>query len=397
MSTLTPTSQPQRIHEIDILRGFAIWGIFMVNILVMNCAFTFRFEWEMAQTHWLDQAAMVFQNLFTFSKFFPIFSFLFGLGVALQLQKMKEIGTYTRAFFIRRFFALFIFGVCHILFIWSGDILHLYAIFGFLLLLFFKLPPKTMFITGIFILLFPYFGWVLETLLTTLNINVTEGLAVISKEEVIRLKNEGSYASGIPLRIKEYSFLSIFLYTELGPMSLFMALTGGFVVRTGILTRLPEFLKKMTVPILIVAPLFLAYHIVLIYFIMPNHQFVHGSFISIFLATLYMLSNIVMAFFYLWLFARVFQTNWGKKLLSPLRHLGRMAFTNYIMQSVIAYIFMRTVGWYMQLSASECILFVSVTFIVQVFLSKLWLSKFKFGPLEWLWRCISYWKILPIK
>jgi uncharacterized membrane protein YeiB len=87
----------------------------------------------------------------------------------------------------------------------------------------------------------------------------------------------------------------------------------------------------------------------------------------------------------------------GKKILFTFSFAGKMAFTNYILQSIIGYFLMRSISLYETLTPTTAILITIIVFIAQVFLSKFWLSRFKLGPLEWLWRCISYGKILPIK
>ena len=123
----------------------------------------------------------------------------------------------------------------------------------------------------------------------------------------------------------------------------------------------------------------------------------HGSIISFILMSIYYLSDISLSLLYLWLIAYLLRRNTFSKLISPLRYVGRMAFTNYILQSVVGYIIMRSFNFYHSFSVVDCILIVMITFSFQIVLSKLWLKYYRFGPLEWLWRCISYWKILPIR
>ena len=105
--TDNPLKKSERINELDIFRGFAILGIFMVNILVMNVCFAYRAEWEAEQTGWLQAISFfILENVF-YSKFFTIFSFLFGIGVALQIKQSKAKGNYSNLFFLRRFGSLF--------------------------------------------------------------------------------------------------------------------------------------------------------------------------------------------------------------------------------------------------------------------------------------------------
>jgi uncharacterized protein len=106
-----------------------------------------------------------------------------------------------------------------------------------------------------------------------------------------------------------------------------------------------------------------------------------------------------MALFMVWLIAYAYQYSFWKKLLSPLQYAGRMALTNYLLQSAIGLFIFSSVGtqWYQTLSPSQTMGLAVVVFVIQVLLSKAWLHFFKYGPLEWVWRCISYGKVLGIK
>ena len=111
------------------------------------------------------------------------------------------------------------------------------------------------------------------------------------------------------------------------------------------------------------------------------------------------LSDVAMGLFYLWLLGWVYyKTSW-KKLLQPLTYVGRMALTNYILQSAIGLVLFSSIGFrlYETLSPSAAFLVAVGVFILQILLSKLWLRYFKFGPLEWLWRCLTYGKLFALK
>jgi uncharacterized protein len=142
---------------------------------------------------------------------------------------------------------------------------------------------------------------------------------------------------------------------------------------------------------------FLAYRIILLYYVKPNFDVIPGSGLATFLMTIYYAADLIISLCYLWFIAFLLQRNFWQSILSPLANVGRTALSNYILQSFLGYLIMRTFNGYDSLSLAECVLVVLVIFIAQIFISKWWLSRFKYGPLEWLWRCISYWKILPIR
>ena len=392
-----PTAKDRRINELDVFRGFAIFGIFMVNILVMNISFGYRFQWESEQVGALQQGTLFTLETLFYSKFFTIFSFLFGLGVALQIQRSVKKGTYSFSFFFRRFGALLLFGAAHILFLWSGDILHLYATLGFLLLLLFKLSPRALLVLSAVVFLFPFYSVLFEQLMSLVGFNYAEALSELSRSELVELKRHGSYLSGMQLRIKEYSFAMGLMYAGIAPMALSMMLLGGYIVKKGHLQNLYGFAQRIKVPFLISFGVLLVYRFVLLYVIVPYSGIEHGSYASMILLTFYQLSDIAIALFFLWCITGLLRTAFFNKVLSPLRHVGRMALTNYILQSVVGFLVMRTFKGYETFSPFSCAMLVVVVFAGQVVLSKLWLKSFIYGPLEWCWRCISYRKILPLR
>lgn len=396
-STASPTRFQERIQELDLFRGFAILGIFMVNILVMNVSFAYRMEWEMEQTGWIQQASFFTLETFFYSKFFAIFSFLFGIGVALQMTRSRQNGTYSTSFFLRRFISLFLFGVLHIIFLWAGDILHLYGMLGIVLLLFFKASARVLLWSAIIVFLFPFYSILLEQLLEWLAYDYRAPLAELTRQDILELKHNGSYLSGIILRLKEYSFAMGLIYSGIAPVALSMMLLGGYVVKKGILDQLDNWIPRIK-PYLFVSLIFLLiYRFILLYLILPSFEIQHGSPLSITLMTIFQLSDIAISLSYLWVLAYVWKKCLLKQILSPLQYVGRAALSNYILQSVIAYLIMRTFNGYEYFSAFGCIMLVVSIYIFQIFLSKIWLTYYRFGPLEWCWRCISYMKLLLIK
>lgn len=393
----SPTLSNKRIQELDLFRGFAILGIFMVNILVMNISFAYRGEWEAEQTDLLQRISFFILETFFYSKFFTMFSFLFGIGVALQFNRAKANGTYNNAFFLRRFVSLFLIGVLHILLLWAGDILHLYGMLGILLMIFFRASPTILLWSSIIIFSFPFYSAVFEQLMSWCSYDYAAPLASLSRAEILELKHHGSYWSGIVLRLKEYSFASGLIYAGITPVAFSMMLFGGYLVKTGWIQRIPELIRKVKTYLLSSVILLLVYRLCLLYLVLPSFEIEHGSALSIALVTLFQLSDISISLTFIWLIAYLWNEGKLKTFLAPLQFVGRMALTNYILQSLIGYLIMRTLNGYESFSPFECILIVMSVYLSQIFFSKWWLNKYKFGPLEWVWRCVSYFKVLPIK
>lgn len=363
----------------------------------MNVSFAYRGEWEAEQTGLLNRASFFILETFFYSKFFAIFSLLFGMGVALQLRQAHQKGNFSNTFFLRRFSALFLMGLCHIVFIWSGDILHLYGVLGILLLFFFRFSAKVLIWSSLIVFLFPFYHEIIDHFLSWIDFDSTAPLLEYSRDEILELKHNGSYWSGVELRLREYSFAMVLIWTGIAPVALTMMLLGGYLVKKGFLENVKIWIQKVKWYLFGSLSVLLIYRFSLIYLVFPNYEIPMGTPLSIALITAFQLSDIVLSLSFLWILAYLWNKGYVKMLISPLQYVGRMALSNYIMQSVLAYLIMRTFNGYEQFSAFGCIILVLSIYVTQIFLSRWWLTYFQFGPLEWCWRCISYWKILPIK
>ncbi|MGB3776233.1 MAG: DUF418 domain-containing protein [Leeuwenhoekiella sp.] len=111
------------------------------------------------------------------------------------------------------------------------------------------------------------------------------------------------------------------------------------------------------------------------------------------------ISDVIMGIFYLWVLGMVWYFTSWKKLLSPLKYVGRMALTNYILQSVIGLFLFSSVGFgmYEGFGPSATFGVAIMVFLLQIVWSKIWLDYFRFGPLEWIWRCLTYKKYFALK
>lgn len=392
-----PTAAPQRIRTLDVLRGFAIFGIFMVNVEIMNCVFKNADSFGAQWTGTLDALAIRVQQLFFYSKFFPIFSLLFGIGISIQFLSMERKGL-SRRFFYRRMAALFIFGVCHILFLWSGDVVHLYAILGLLTFNLVRWKNHYLLLLAIGLLLFPFGGQLLEGFIQLTGFNPESSLFNYSSEKIVDTIRNGSYLDGVQLRIREYGSNVAVLFVHLMPIALAMFILGLVIGKKGYLQDIPKWINKIKYPVLIIALVSNVYRFFFLFGLWELEIWKDPFWREVFLY-LMKISDTLMGLFYVWLIAYVMQFSFWKKLLLPLQYVGRMALTNYLLQSVIGLLLFSSLGfqWYETLSPSQTILLAVTVFTMQVITSALWLSYFRYGPMEWLWRCISYWKLLPLR
>jgi uncharacterized protein len=163
------------------------------------------------------------------------------------------------------------------------------------------------------------------------------------------------------------------------------------------LENLYERILRIKPYLLISLGVFLIYRFTVYYWVLPTFNIPHGSPISITLITLFQISDVLISFSLLWFLGYLWNKGIGRWLISKLQFVGRMALSNYILQSILGYLVMRTFNGYEYFSAFGCIILVLSIYSFQIIISQLWLTKFQFGPLEWAWRCISYVKILPIR
>lgn len=393
-----PTKAKKRIDLLDLYRGFAILGIFVVNIVIMNSTFLNQDEFAKQWTSNIDLISEKILQLFFYTKFFPIFSLLFGLGISMQALKMLDDNTMSFSFFGRRMLILFIFGVLHITLLWSGDVLNLYAILGLFTTLMIKRSNKLILALSIVFLFFPFYDQVFEYIFNLIHFQPEIYLKGYTGETVNKIIKNGTYFEGVKLRLLEYGSNIPMLFGFLAPIATSMFLLGLYLGKNKIYNSLSLFLHQIKKPILIITIVTNVYRLFFLFALVKLEIFKLENYRAVFIK-LMVLSDLAMGLFYLWAIGWIYYNTKWKKILSPLKYVGRMALTNYIMQSFIGLILFSSIGFklYETLSPSKALIVAIFVFIFQVLFSKIWLKHFRFGPLEWIWRCLTYKKLFPIR
>lgn len=393
-----PTQESNRIELLDVFRGFAILGIFVVNIGAMNSTYftmdAFARQWTSSLDYWTER----FLQLFFYTKFFPIFSLLFGVGIAMQAKKLRDLGEKSSTFFSRRMAVLFLFGCMHITFLWSGDVLHIYAILG-LLSVWMISRSDSFLLTGIFFfLLFPFYDQVLGFVLRVLSIDSYGFLASYSVESIRDLMRQGSYGDMILFRWREYVSNIPLLVGYLMPLAFAMFLLGIYLGRKEVYASMDKWVLRIRKPMIWVLMVSNTYRLLFL-FQLPETELYRTEWGRVVFVKLMVISDVAFGLFYLWFIAWLWYFSSLQKTISPLRYVGRMALTNYLLQSLIGMLVFTSVGLGMfeTLSPFQMTLLAFVVFGGQVIFSRLWLSYFRFGPLEWLWRKLTYSKRLVWK
>jgi uncharacterized protein len=408
---LKPTQITERIDFLDVLRGIAIQFIFMANILTFSGIFFFDSTFRNPYTVWASDNLLDFIS-FTLidGKFYSIFSLLFGIGCMMQYQKFKKNDKPFASFFIGRMFWLLVFGLIHLVGLWMGDILTLYALLGFLLVFFVdKADKKLLSFAGILILI-PLLNWLIINFLKldypqffyqkSLELWKHFGYppSEYNGEAFVDMQfytNNGSWADFFKMNLS-IAFVRVgFILEEGRVFKVFGIFLIGLwaarrILNEGLLSNI-KFLKKVAI---IGIGIGLPMSIVRTYFVFFGGQSTMISFLN----TLnYALSTVPLALGYAALLAIIYYKK--PALLNWIAPAGKMAFSNYIMQTAISILIFYKLGFGFagQFGFTVITLIAISIFLLQVLFSTFWLKHFKFGPLEWIWRQLTYKQVIKIR
>ncbi len=406
--SLTPVQPGERIEVLDILRGFALFGILLVNMDLFINPIQSLLRPVTAGSSQTDLAVSFFVKFIGEGKFYSLFSFLFGYGFAILFLRSEEKGISFKALVSRRFFVLLLIGLIHAYLIWVGDILFMYSLLGFLLILFRKSKPKTLLIWAFVLLALPILLLAVGTLAIEAGKNIPEAAEQINNsfaEQTVQYQNDieraykiyptGNFMEITQQRAYDMKFMiSSMLFLALPVFAMF--LIGLYFGKRQLLHNISEntvLWKKLFVWGLIFG---IIGNLVFASLILSLERFV-PSFNLLFASLGQTIGALALCFFFISAFALYLNSDKSNKnyfaFLSP---VGRMALTNYLMQSIICTMIFYGygLGQFGQISKSEGLLLVVVIFFFQMILSNWWINrmKLKYGPVEWLWRKLTYFK-----
>lgn len=398
-NSIAPVQPAERISEIDVIRGLALFGILMVNMSFFKAPVFFD-RYPSTFPAGLEQASAWAIQLFFAGKFYAIFSFLFGLGFYIFMERAFARGITLVPLYRRRLLALLFFGFIHLFFIWSGDILFAYALVGFILLNFREksLHSLKKWIIGLFITAALLNGT--YRLLSGIGeIMAGEGYEAMTQQmldSAIAVYRYGSFGELVTFRLVNevpYVLISIIVWI---PAVLAFFLCGLYAGKRGIFEDIPGntvFLKRVRNIGLPVGAFFM-----LLYFLVETGALpVATLFWHSVLAVLNYTASLFLFPAYVALVVLALQADFFKKLLYPVAAAGRMALTNYLAQTAICILVFYGfgLGLFAQVSVTEGILIALLIYFIQIAWSNLWLKKFRYGPMEWFWRLLTYKKKQP--
>ena len=392
-----PTAAASRIAALDVLRGFAVLAIFAVNIKAMLAPFPMYMNaslWPESERWIAGALAFLIED-----KWRTIFTALFGAGLVLIAEKIEAKGANPAARLRTRLSWLLVFGLLHAVFMWIGDILTLYALMGFVAMLFWRKSPRALWVWAAGI------GLIAAAWMSAFMGSIT----FMPPEEAVDLRAElwGDDPAYIAEQIAIYSgpvLGQIAARASEMPEFIFMyALLGGFgaitvaVMLAGMALWKSGFLRgdwsMARYAMIAVLGLGVAYGLDYwrwstlensawafepwLYFSFPN--ILNGWFGGLGYSALIILLV---------------------KLGAPLGAFaaaGRMAFSNYIASTAIGTSIAYWFSLYGALSLADMAVIVVISWVAMLIWSPIWLASFRYGPLEWLWRSLTYGRIQPLR
>lgn len=414
---LAPISSAERLRAVDIARGIALLGILFVNIRFFFAPFGFAVEPTTAldgsPRSGADTAAWTFVETFCSFKFISLFSLLFGFGLAMQAARAAAQGQSRWPAGLRRLGLLALVGILHWSLVWYGDILMIYALLGVVALACAGLSQRALFwvIVGAA-------AWVA---LNALGAGALTAIGLLFIDEAARPDiaaseltergfaammaarfdpfnpawieaeraafAEGPFLDALAFRCVLYTFGFVAALFSYGGQSLFMMLCGVYAFKAGLFTAEGSaFRRRIALPALALG-LALSFGSALPSLLLGFD----GIFAQVAYITLVSLSAMVLPFAY-----AAIIVEWGPRLPSfvatPLERAGRMSFTVYLSESLVCTALASWWGlaWFGTVGDAQAAMIALAVWLALVLFATAWLSIFRIGPFEWVWRMATY-------
>ncbi len=399
-----PTGLSERIQSLDVLRGFAVLGILIMNIQsfsMIRAAYINPTAY--GDLTGLNKWIWILSHLFACEKFMTVFSILFGAGIVLLTRRLESKGLSAAGIHYRRTFWLIVIALIHAYWFWYGDILFVYGLSALLVFLFRKASPKKLLVAGLIViavpsLLYLMFGlsipyWPPEAL--------ESNMATWSPAPEIAAEEIAAYRGGwirqmdarVPTSIFHQTFLILIWY---GWRVVGLMMAGMALFKWGVLSaeRSNRFYTRSTVLGLGLGLPVVALGVVLNF---ANEWRMEFSMFNGWQFNYW--GSLAVAFGYIGVVMLFCRSNRGAGLKRLFADVGRMAFSNYLLQTLVCttLFYGHGFGLFGKVERTGQILIVFAVWIVVVLFSRVWLRSFRFGPLEWLWRSLTYRKRQPFR
>lgn len=403
----TPVKPGERILSLDVLRGIALFGVLAANIWLWFSGVGFKFPEYNAEV-WSfspDSIAFLFIAFFISGKAITTFSFLFGLGFAVQMMRAEARGRNIVRHHSKRLAILLLFGVVHAVFLWYGDILTAYALLGFGLLLFRERRERTLLIwAAIFIVAVPILFSSVPVVMGIANPEAGPKPAVaLAKMAETNQEALALFASAEPAQIVQGNLMLLQKWW-LTPKALFMLsifgifLLGLYAGRRRIFEHPGEhrtLLRKLVIYGFALGIVGTAVGTGLRS--IPPEEAMGIVWMPLAMAVAMAVGTVPFALAYIASATLLLERVAWRRALSTFAPVGRMALTNYLAQTVICISIFYGGGLIGRTGPLFGLLLAVGIFTVQMVGSAWWLARFRYGPMEWLWRSLTYGRLQPMR
>ena len=421
-----PTSAGDRITTIDTLRGVAVLGILLMNIYAFAMPFVaYQNPLALGGTEWYNMATWFATHILADQKFMTIFSILFGAGLVMMATRAEARGNKYFGIWYRRNFWLLLIGVAHAHLFWYGDILYHYALIGLLIYPFRNRSPRALIIIGVILLILgSLFSMAGGKLMADLQVRATEVRALqdageeLSKEQLETLeawegaaeflkpvdeqvaddvaayKNDGfaaliEYRRPVVIMMETQAVIGFTIWRVGGLMLIGMAL-----MKLGVLSgeRSPGVYKRMMLVGYGLGLPLMAYSA----WLLNAQQWDMVWMLRIGGIPNYF-GSLLVAMGHIALLVTLVRTGTWHSLMKRFTAVGRMAFTNYLMHTLVltTVFYGYGLGLFGSIPRIGQMAFVVAMIGFQLWFSPFWLARFRFGPAEWFWRSLTYWRLQP--
>jgi uncharacterized protein len=405
MTASQPVAQIERIRSLDVLRGVALLGILIMNIQMFAMIFPAYFNpHAYGDLTGANYVVWLLSHVIADRKFMAIFSMLFGAGILLMTERREATGQRAAGLHYRRMAVLLVIALVHAYLLWDGDILVTYALCGMVVYPFRRWRPRRLLLTALLLIaVVTVATFVIEWSMQFWPEDVVQEISdefwhppPEDVEETVALYH-GSWLGLLPERAASSFGLQTFgmVFENLWRVSGLM-LAGMGLFKLGVFSAARSastYAAMFVVGVLLGVPLVLAgVH----YRNLTNwdvqHAFILGGQFNYW-------GSIPLALAWVGLVMLVCRSAALAAVRPPLAAVGQMAFTNYLLQTVICttLFYGHGLGWYGQVERVGQFGIVLAVWAVQLALSSVWLRAFRFGPAEWLWRSLTYGRWQPFR
>lgn len=391
---MEPTSSQERIELLDTLRGVAIFGMFTVN---MTADIWWSEQFAESTLSLADSISLVLVDLFSSGKFITIFSFLFGISFFVQCERVMERGGNVPAFWLRRLAGLLLIGLVAEACTLPSWILIDYALFGLGLLLFYRLSPRWIMVAAIVCIAVPkFYGSILPLFMPQADNSVPAAVTVV---DAVRSSIDDVFRFGSFVEIGSINLVHVWeSFTNwqyyLGDLDLLgLMLIGLFTGRIGAVWNRDiqvEVARKMLPWLLTIGFTGCATWVAMKQFGVGDDSSTYQQLIMGFLA--WPIGMPVLGLGYAAAITLLVDRPKWRKRLVLFAPIGRMALTNYLFTGLVAAVlsYQWGFGLYGEIFPAAGLLIVMAALPLQMLASRWWLSRYAFGPFEWLWRSWTY-------